>query len=415
MCYNNRALKEELFMKSMSLPGRLKATVLFFVIINLVSSISYAGVWDLDIPIPSNNSQWVTFKTLWDRHWNGENIDQIITCLKDINQKSPDSLEANLWLSKAYSFKGKHTNKESDYSQAEIYAVRAHEIDKDNIIALKLLIDVVPNIYNFKEIMTKYGPWIKSVSPLPVGEALLPMPLQPGWEKFYQLWTQRYDEDKAVAAVKMLDEMAVADPNDGMVQVWASRGNYYLGEYWSSMDQHDTKAMPYYKKGIQYGEKAKKLLPYSVPATYWYQLNLARSLQFANIFTKARHLTTFVSLLLFCSYENPLYYYFGPNLTLGTMITNAGWVAEKGMGIAGVSLENEMTSLGLAEILYPDYLYIPYAKADILAYKNKKEEAIKILENILAMNPDQNKFTVAENRSNQRFSRLLYSKLKQEK
>jgi len=402
-------------MKSMSLPGRLKATVLFFVIINLVSSISYAGVWDLDIPIPSNNSQWVTFKTLWDRHWNGENIDQIITCLKDINQKSPDSLEANLWLSKAYSFKGKHTNKESDYSQAEIYAVRAHEIDKDNIIALKLLIDVVPNIYNFKEIMTKYGPWIKSVSPLPVGEALLPMPLQPGWEKFYQLWTQRYDEDKAVAAVKMLDEMAVADPNDGMVQVWASRGNYYLGEYWSSMDQHDTKAMPYYKKGIQYGEKAKKLLPYSVPATYWYQLNLARSLQFANIFTKARHLTTFVSLLLFCSYENPLYYYFGPNLTLGTMITNAGWVAEKGMGIAGVSLENEMTSLGLAEILYPDYLYIPYAKADILAYKNKKEEAIKILENILAMNPDQNKFTVAENRSNQRFSRLLYSKLKQEK
>ena len=402
-------------MKSMSLPGRLKATVLFFVIINLVSSISYAGVWDLDIPIPSNNSQWVTFKTLWDRHWNGENIDQIITCLKDINQKSPDSLEANLWLSKAYSFKGKHTNKESDYSQAEIYAVRAHEIDKDNIIALKLLIDVVPNIYNFKEIMTKYGPWIKSVSPLPVGEALLPMPLQPGWEKFYQLWTQRYDEDKAVAAVKMLDEMAVADPNDGMVQVWASRGNYYLGEYWSSMDQHDTKAMPYYKKGIQYGEKAKKLLPYSVPVTYWYQLNLARSLQFANIFTKARHLTTFVSLLLFCSYENPLYYYFGPNLTLGTMITNAGWVAEKGMGIAGVSLENEMTSLGLAEILYPDYLYIPYAKADILAYKNKKEEAIKILENILVMNPDQSKYAVAENRSHQRFSRLLYNKLKKEK
>ena len=402
-------------MKYISLPGWLKATVLFFVIINLVSYISYAGVWDMDIPIPSNNSQWVAFKTLWDRHWNGKNIDQIITCLKNINQKSPDSLEANLWLSRAYIFKGKHTNKESDYSQAEIYAVRAHEIDKDNIIALKLLIDVVPNIYNFKEIMTKYGSWIKSVSPLPVGEALPPMSLQPGWKKFYQLWTQRYDEDKAVAAVKMLDEMAAADPNDGMVQVWASRGNYYLGEYWSSMDKHDTKSMPYYKKGIQYGEKSKKLLPYSVPATYWYQLNLARSLQFANIFTKARYITTFVNLLLFCSYENSLYYYFGPNLTLGTMITNAGWVAEKGMGIAGVSLENEMTSLSLAEILYPDYLYIPYAKADILAYKSKKEEAIKILENILVMNPDQNKYAVAENLSNQRFSRLLYNKLKKEK
>ena len=47
--------------------------------------------------------------------------------------------------------------------------------------------------------------------------------------------------------------------------------------------------------------------------------------------------------------------------------------------------------------------------------KYKKEEAIKILENILAMNPDQDKFAVAENRSQQRFSRLLYNKLKKEK
>jgi len=85
------------------------------------------------------------------------------------------------------------------------------------------------------------------------------------------------------------------------------------------------------------------------------------------------------------------------------------------MGIAGVSLSNEMTSLELAEILYPDYIYIPYAKADILAYKGKKEEAIKILENILTRNTDQNKFAIAENRCHQRFSRLLYNKLKKEK
>jgi tetratricopeptide (TPR) repeat protein len=402
-------------MKFKSLPERLKITVLFFVMLFFISPVSYAGIWDMDIPIPNNDPGWTTFKTLWDKHWNGENIDQIITCLKNIEQKNPGNLEVNLWLSKAYGLKGKRTNKNSDYRLSEIYAVKAHDINKDDILAFKLLIDAIPNNYNFKEIMTKYGPWIKSVSPLPVGEALPPMPQQPGWERFYQLWTQRYDEDKAVAAVKMLDEMAASDPNDGAVQVWASRGNYYLGEYWSSMDQHDTKAIPYYKKGIQYGEKAKRLLPYSVPATYWYQLNLARSLQFANIFTKAKYLKTFVGLLLFCSYENNLYYYFGPNLTLGTMITNAGWLAEKGMGIAGVSLSNEMTSLELAEILYPDYIYIPYAKADILAYKGKKEEAIKILENILTRNTDQNKFAIAENRCHQRFSRLLYNKLKKEK
>jgi tetratricopeptide (TPR) repeat protein len=365
----------------------------------------------MDIPIPNNDPGWATFKTLWDKHWNGKNIDQIIVCLKGIEQKNPDNLEVNLWLSKAYGIKGKRTNKNADYRLSERYAVKAHEIDKNDLVAFKLLIDATPNLYNYKEITAKYGQWIKSVAPLPVGEALSPMPNQSGWEKFYELWKERYEIDKAVAAVRMLDEMAASNPGDGMVQVWACRGNYYIGEYWSSMNQHDTKAMPYYKKGIQYGVKAKKLLPHSVPATYWYQLNLARSLQFANIFTQAKYLKTFVGLLLFCSYENALYFYFGPNLTLGTMITNAGWLAEKGMGIAGVSLSNEMTSLEVAEVLYPDYIYIPYAKADVLAYKGKKEEALKILEKILAMDPDQNRFAMAENRCHQRFSRILYNKL----
>jgi tetratricopeptide (TPR) repeat protein len=402
-------------MEFISLSGRLRLTVLCFVMLFFISPVSYAGVWDMDIPIPNNDPGWTTFKILWDKHYNGKNIDEIITCLKGLEQKSPGNLEVNLWLSKAYCLKGKRSNKNSDYKLSEIYAVKAHDIDKDDLIAFKLLIDAIPNLYNYKEINTKYGQWIKSVTPLPVGEALDPMPRKPGWEEFYELWKERYEIGKAAAAVKMLDEMAASDPGDGMVQVWACRGNYYLGEYWSSMDQHETRAMPYYKKGIQCGVKAKKLLPYSVPATYWYQLNLARSLQYANIFTKAKSLTTFVDLLLFCSYENALYYYFGPNLTLGTMITNAGWLAEQGMGIAGVSLLNEMTSLELAEVLYPDYLYIPYAQADVLAYKGKKDEALKILEKILAMNTDQNKFSIAENRCHQRFSRILYNKLKKEK
>lgn len=402
-------------MKFMSLPVRLQAAALFIVMLFFFSSVSHAGVWDMDIPIPNNDPGWATFRTLWDKHWDGKNIDQIIACLKGIEQKKPDNLEVSLWLSKAYGIKGKRTNKSSDYKLSEAYCVKAHAIDNDDITAFKLLIDAVPNIYSYNEIMAKYGQWIKSVSPLPSGEALPLMPNQPGWDKFYGLWQQRYDTQKAVSAVKMLDEMAAQYPGDGMIQVWACRGNYYLGEYWSSMDMHDSKAMPYYKKGIQYGEKAKKLLPHSVPATYWYQLNLARSLQYANILTKARYLKTFVELLLFCSYENSLYYYFGPNLTLGTMITNAGWVAEKGMGIAGVSLSNEMISLDLAGILYPDYLYIPYAKADVLAYKGKKKEAMKILENIMAMDPDQDKNAIAENRCHQRFSRLLYNKLKKEK
>jgi len=61
-------------------------------------------------------------------------------------------------------------------------------------------------------------------------------------------------------------------------------------------------------------------------------------------------------------------------LCLGTMVTNGGWVTEKGMVIASINLDIEMNGLEQSEILYPDYLYIPYARADILAYKGKKTE-----------------------------------------
>jgi tetratricopeptide (TPR) repeat protein len=386
--------------------------VLVSALIVFLHSPCFADVWDMNVSIPDSDPKWSEFKTLWNNHWNGKNLDQTIECLKDIEKKYPSNLEAKLWLSKVYCIKAKHSHKKADYAQAESYAAKAHDIDSNSELALKLLVDAVPELYSFNEIMAKYGKWIKSAAPLPVGEALPPMTNMPEWDKFYQLWFERYEIDKAVQAVKMLDDYAAKKPGDGQAQAWACRGNYYIGEYWSSLNQHETKAMPYYKKGIIYGEKSKKLLPYGVPATYWYQLNLARSLQYANIFTKAKYIKTFVGLLMFCSYENALYYYYGPNLTLGTMITNAGWVAEQGMGIAGVSLKKEMTSLEIAGILYPDYLYIPYAKADVLAYKGKKKEAIKILEGILASSTEKNKYAIAENRCHQRFSRMLYDKLK---
>jgi tetratricopeptide (TPR) repeat protein len=97
------------------------------------------------------------------------------------------------------------------------------------------------------------------------------------------------------------------------------------------------------------------------------------------------------------------------------MITNGGWVTEKGMQLTGITLETELDQLELAEILYPDYFYIPYAKADVLAYKGRKDEALMILEKLLARNPDANKVIAPENRCFQRMAQQLCEEIKKGK
>jgi tetratricopeptide (TPR) repeat protein len=93
-------------------------------------------------------------------------------------------------------------------------------------------------------------------------------------------------------------------------------------------------------------------------------------------------------------------------VTLGTMITNGGWVTEKGMGLAGVSLELDMNALELAEILNPCYYYIPYCRADILAYQGQYREALEILDRLLARDPNEEP-RIPENRYFLKFAKTL--------
>lgn len=213
----------------------------------------------------------------------------------------------------------------------------------------------------------------------------------------------------------MLDRFAAENPRDGMALVWASRGNYYMGEVYSSLGEHDTKAMPYYMKGLAYGKKAICLLPNSAPAHYWLQLNLARSVQYKSKPHQALKLMDLYTNLVFTARENVSYYFGGPLVTLGTMVTNGGWVTEKGMKFIGLTIDIDMLGLELMEVLYPDYYYFAYAKADILRYQGKKKEALAVLEKLIARNPDNNLTLIPENRSFIRFARMMYTEIKQDK
>lgn len=385
------------------------------------SSVAYAQTsataWEVGLPMPNGDPQWETVKSLWNKHWDGKNLDELIQAVTPLVSKYPDRIEPYLWLAKAHTLYAWHHRsvRTQHFKTAEQLMVKALKIDPGNVAAAKILLESLAFNPDRNYVWSQYGALVKSLAPLPIGEALPDLNSTPTWQDFMKLWQQRADLEKGKAAITMLDRFAAENPKDGLALTWASRGNYYMGEVYSSLGEHDTKAMPYYEKGLAYGKKAIRLLPNSAPAHYWLQLNLARSVQFKSKPQQALKLMDLYTNLVFTARENVSYYFGGPLVTLGTMVTNGGWVTEKGMNFIGLTIEIDMLGLELMEVLYPDYYYFAYAKADILRYQGKKKEALAVLEKLIARNPDNNLTLIPENRNFIRFARIMYNEFKQGK
>ncbi|HEY9162777.1 MAG TPA: hypothetical protein VIS94_17000 [Desulfomonilia bacterium] len=389
-------------------------TAILFITILSCPATAFSTPYDIDPPFQSNTPEWQAFRQQWDKHWDGKNIDQLISLLKGIEKTDPNNVSLNLWFSRVYCLKGKRSSgkiRSESFNNAVTYAAKARGLDKDNVLAVRLLIDAASNIDSSASIMSRYGNWIKDISPQPYIESLDPISSMPGWDNFAKLWASRYDIDKATQAQKMMEDWASSNPDNGAVQIWAIRTCSYMGDYFTNVGD-SKKGLTYYKKGITYGERANKLIPNSLPAKYWYNACLGRSVQHASLIKKASHFSTFFELVLFFWRENSQYNNFGFAITMAPMITNGGWVTEKGMNAAGVTAENVLTSLDIAAIVYPDVIQIPYSKALLLEYKGRKGEAIKVLENLITKNPDKGGPSImAENRINMKEAKELYENL----
>ena len=396
-----------------SLIRAFSTTLIACVLILGAAATVKAQAWDIDPALPGGDPQWEKVRTLYANHYGGKNLTELIAVLAPLKDKYPNNVEPYLWLARVHYLKARYERKgcEDNFEKAEKYAAQACQMDPKNPLAIRILADAL--IYNRDRsyIFSHYGALIKSFAPLPSEEALPPMKNYAGWDAFMQQWPARADITKAQTAFALMEKIAQEHPNDALAQTWAARAAYCAGEYYTSTGEHDAKGLPYYNKGMMYAGKARKLQPNYIPANYWYQICRARAVQFTSLLNQGRYLMDMLSPLLFADRESGTYYYFGPILTLGTMITNGGWVTEKGMKLANITLEMDMNALEIAEILCPDYFYIPYTRADILAYKGKKKEALGILEKLIARNPDVNR-QIPENRAFLRLAKNLYNDIK---
>lgn len=381
-----------------------------------ISAHAYTWAWDPMPPMPANDAQWNKVKTLWQDHAKGKNLPEIITLLTAIRDKNPEKVDAYVCLAKAYCLNAWYGNdRRKNFEKAEQCAAQACKMDPDNRYAINTLCEALFMNRDRSYIFAQYGEYLKSISPLKV-ENLEKLPEMKGyaeWNTFFALWQARLDMEKAKAAVVLSEKMAQAHAGDVMAQIWAARANYYVGGVLTTLNDHD-RALPFYRKGITYAEKAMQMQPQSQPANFWYVMNLSRSIQFTSLLNKARYLSDLLKPSWLCMKENSSYACFNMLDVCGTMITNGGWVTEKGMAMAGITMTNVENGLELAEMLYPDFFYTSYCRADILAYKGKKKEALAILEKLLARNPDVNK-QMPENHFDQREARKLYDALKQGK
>jgi len=374
----------------------------------------WAGVWDMDLPYQGDNPQWVKVKALWDGHWDGQGLDEVVSELDLLMEKQPDSVEPYLWLSKTYYLKARLHRKErqTNFRQAEIYAAKAHEVDPGNIMALKLIVDTMSYSGDTVYTLARYGDWIRGGAPFPVAEVLPSLPASQKTKDFYRLWNQRDKIDKGLAAVELLKDMASSSPRDGLTLLWACRAHYYLGLYYTSQGNQEERATSCYRQGLRYGENALKLMPHSVPAHYWQARNLSGWLRGAGLFNRMRYTNRMTEHQLFCSRENAFYHYSGPVQDMGMLMAQGDWVTRQRVKRTGITPQVAYCMLDLAAILYPDSLAIPYVKAQLLVHDGKKEEAIKTVENLLARNPDSDRFTAPENHCYRRMARRFLSEIK---
>ena len=375
-----------------------------------------SNAWEVGLPMPTYDPLWEKAKTLWNKHWDGKNLEELIEVSATLKDKYPDRIEPYIWLGKAHNLYGWHNRSErkEHFKASEQLMLKALKIDPGNVAAKKIFLEALAFTSDSNYVWSKYGNFIRSMGPLPIGEALADLNNMPNWQDFMKLWKQRANLEKAKEAIAMLERFAAEKPNDGYAQLWATRGNYYIGECYTSfgMEEHNTKAMPHYEKGLAYAKKAVSLLPNSVPAHYYLQLNLSRIVQYKSKPQQALKLSELYTNLMFAARENDSFMFCGPLITLGTMITNGGWVAEKGMSLIGVNIDIDLLGIEIMEGLYPDYYYFPFVRADIMRYKGKKKEALAILEKLIARNPDNNLTLIPENRSFIRFAKTLYNEMK---
>ena len=255
-----------------------------FLFLLSISGFVYAGAWDMDIAWPQNDPLWSKGQKIWEKHFRQDNLDELLDLLDKIEKKFPDQVEVHLWIARVCYVQGNKVKKDKNdyYIKSLKHIEKAIVLSPENKTSIKLMAVLLPWLLDRDKIIKQYGDFFKKFSPMPRERALPDLKPYENWNQAISLWEKRENIKNAGNAVELFAKIAGEHSDDGMASLWVARGMYYIGYYYFA-DKKYQEGVSYFKKGIEYAKKAKKLMPDSIEAHFWLQLNMARSIQKTNI------------------------------------------------------------------------------------------------------------------------------------
>lgn len=210
--------------------------------------------------------------------------------------------------------------------------------------------------------------------------------------------------------VSLMEQADKLDPNNLTILVELSRYYFSYGDSLPKQTPEQQKILVgLYNKGMAAAEKALKIKE-SVPAHYWYAVNKAASLEFSSIMAQAAGFPAIYSHAGYVKKNDPTYFYGANGRLWAEIITRVPRKVVEMVGQKYVTeAEEEMARAIKAEPRYVDN-YVYKARFTHVWYKSK-DDALKLLETALKIDPNSFPEEVTANKVGQRNGKILWKKI----
>jgi tetratricopeptide (TPR) repeat protein len=249
-------------------------------------------------------------------------------------------------------------------------------------------------------------------------------------------WEERGDKARLVEAITRWEEAAKLDLTAELAAK-LSRAHYLLGDGYYALEENLEGRDAEYQKGLDWATQALKLAApefaaamaggakhaeairkapkEAVPAMYWYATNLGKWAATKGFATRLKYKDDLKATMEQVQALEPAYFYHAALRYFG------GFEAATS-GIAGGSLDKSKENFEKAIQAAPEYLGTKVLMADFLATKLQKDEDKdgepdgkkmfkRLLEEVVAADPDVDPAIAAENKLEQEKARKLLSKI----
>lgn len=235
-------------------------------------------------------------------------------------------------------------------------------------------------------------------------------------------WNARSDRKELEAAIAAWEKLLAETGENGPTLMKLSRAYYLLGDGYMRLAGEDS-MLETLEKGVEYGERSmmamspafaeqvradedvedavQALGPDAIEGIYWYASNLGKFAAEDGFTTQLFYKDRIFAVMTRVLDMDPEFFYAAPHRFFGAYYARAP-------AFAGGDMDKSKEHFAISMEKYPEYLGTKVLYADYYAKKeDDKELFVKLIDEVLAADPEAVPELVAENRIEQRKAQAL--------